>query len=126
VLTCGLMVGGAGCMSRRRPKPAQLGRFRQPSLRMPAPPEPIPDVPLPPEEPEATNLPEQRRRLFLRMQHEHHLSDGAIGRVREIFEHSNILGQGNPSISQHLLTRKECRERRAAGLMRAVSRRTWS
>ncbi|WP_437878622.1 SUMF1/EgtB/PvdO family nonheme iron enzyme [Sorangium sp. So ce513] len=54
-------------------------------------------------------LDEQRRRLFGAMRRELALSDEAMRRVEEIFAASPVLGQGNPALSRHPMSRSECR-----------------
>ncbi len=67
--------------------------------------------------PEPQALREQREVLFNRMKRRLELSDEALAQLQKIFEASPVLGQGNPKISTHPMTRAECRERRAlAGL----------
>ena len=56
----------------------------------------------------------QRDALFETMRTELALSARQLADVREIFAGSAVLGQGNPVISVHPMTREECREIRAA------------
>ena len=56
----------------------------------------------------------QRDALFETMRTELGLSDRQLADVREIFGGSAVLGQGNPVISVHPMTREECRGIRAA------------
>jgi formylglycine-generating enzyme required for sulfatase activity len=42
------------------------------------------------------------------------IPETGITKLREIFAASRWLGQGNPKVTEHPMTRKECRERRAA------------
>jgi sulfatase modifying factor 1 len=73
----------------------------------------------PPEEDDAepSTLEEQRARLFARMRRELALGDDRMQRVEAIFAASPVLGQGNPAITRHPMTRAECRRIRAgAGL----------
>ncbi|WP_437640869.1 SUMF1/EgtB/PvdO family nonheme iron enzyme [Sorangium sp. So ce854] len=58
-------------------------------------------------------LDEQRRRLFGAMRRELALPDEAMRRVEEIFAASPVLGQGNPALSRHPMSRSECRRTRA-------------
>jgi formylglycine-generating enzyme required for sulfatase activity len=51
----------------------------------------------------------QREELFRAMRAELDLRDDQLAAVRRIFERSSILGQGNPLISVHPMTRDECR-----------------
>jgi formylglycine-generating enzyme len=69
---------------------------------------------------EPGTLEEQRRRLFGRMQRELDLPDEALGRVERIFATSPVLGQGNPALSRHPMSRSSCRlARTAAGVSAA-------
>ncbi len=59
----------------------------------------------------ATTLAEQRQQLFVELQQEQGLSDEQMSRIRAIFAGSRIIGQGNPAITRHPMTREECRAR---------------
>lgn len=62
---------------------------------------------------------EQRRALLREMVDELHLSIQQTEDVRAIMERSPVLGQGNPALSVHPMTRDECRTaRQSAGLER--------
>ncbi|XXT24662.1 SUMF1/EgtB/PvdO family nonheme iron enzyme [Sorangium sp. So ce429] len=61
------------------------------------------------EDVEPGTLDEQRRRLFGRMRRELSLSDEAMRQVEAIFAASAVLGQGNPALSHHPMSRSECR-----------------
>jgi hypothetical protein len=61
------------------------------------------------DEAEPRTLAEQRRRLFARMRSELALSDAQMAKVEAIFAASWVLGQGNPAITQHPMSRSECR-----------------
>ena len=54
------------------------------------------------------NIPAQREVLFKNMQAQLDLSDEVMGKTRAIFEESRWLGQGNPKITKHPMTRSEC------------------
>jgi len=41
------------------------------------------------------------------LQHEHGLSDEQINQVRKIFADSRYIGQGNPAVTQHPVTRQK-------------------
>ncbi len=70
-----------------------------------------PDDELPP------TLEQQRARLYAQMQSELRLSEAALEKVRAIIEPSPVVGQGNPKISKHKMTRSECWDiRERAGL----------
>lgn len=62
-------------------------------------------------------LEEQRSRLFARMRSELGLDEAQLGAVQAVFAGSTVLGQGNPAISRHPMSRSECRRvRREAGV----------
>ncbi len=56
----------------------------------------------------------ERESLFDAMSAELLLSESQMSAVRGIFSRSSVLGQGNPAISVHLMTREECRDIRAS------------
>jgi formylglycine-generating enzyme len=65
-------------------------------------------------------LGEQRRRLFARMRPELGITEDQLRTIEAIFAASPVLGQGNPAISRHPMSRSECRRiRREAGVTRA-------
>lgn len=56
----------------------------------------------------------QRNEALLRqLQQEHGLDDDTVQRLRTIFRHSGVIGQGNPAISEHPQTPEQCRASRA-------------
>jgi hypothetical protein len=63
-------------------------------------------------------LHEQRGELLLRMADELRLSRDQLDDVRVILERSRVLGQGNPALSVHPMTRQECRSARASAHVR--------
>jgi len=64
----------------------------------------------------------QRKELLREMVDELQLSREQTEDVRAIFERSIVLGQGNPALSVHPMTREECRSiRHAAGPAREAS-----
>lgn len=67
--------------------------------------------PPPDEQPET--LEEQREQLYRTMRGALGLDEKAVARVREIFEASRPLSQGNPKKTEHPMTRSECRAIRA-------------
>jgi formylglycine-generating enzyme len=78
---------------------------------------------LPRRAPEAAGREEllaQREDLFRVMARELDLSAHELATVREIVENSPILGQGNPRISTHPMTREECRAIRAGAAVPSV------
>lgn len=72
------------------------------------PPPPVVDDKLP------TTLAEQREALYRRMAAELDLSEPSLAEVRSIVEPSPVMGQGNPTITKHPMTRSKCRDIRAA------------
>jgi sulfatase-modifying factor enzyme 1 len=58
---------------------------------------------------QSESLQSQRENLFAEMETRLGLSMEQLARVRQVFEHSSILGQGNPSVSAHPVGRAECR-----------------
>lgn len=56
----------------------------------------------------APALAERNDELLRELQQVHRLDDAELARVREIFRRSGFIGQGNPAISRHPLTRAEC------------------
>jgi len=52
---------------------------------------------------------EQNRVLLARLQEVHGLTDAQTERVRQIFDRSGFIGQGNPAISEHPADPQECR-----------------
>ena len=52
---------------------------------------------------------EQNRGLLMRLQEVHGLTDAQMARVRQIFDHSGFVGQGNPAISEHPADPRQCR-----------------
>jgi formylglycine-generating enzyme len=81
------------------------------------PPPPASSAPQSPEPEESDELPAtleaQRDALLQRMQAESGLDLDALRKVREIFEASPVLGQGNPKTTTHPMSRAECRRRRS-------------
>jgi sulfatase modifying factor 1 len=72
------------------------------------------------EDSDPPTLEEQRRRLFARMRAELGLDAEKLGAVEAVFAGSPVLGQGNPAISRHPMSRSECRRiRREAGVTQA-------
>lgn len=69
---------------------------------------------------EPTTLDAQRVRLFGLLRTELRLSEEQFVKVQAIFAASPVLGQGNPALSKHPITRDECRRiRKEAGFARA-------
>jgi formylglycine-generating enzyme required for sulfatase activity len=56
----------------------------------------------------------QRNQLLLQeLQAVHGLSDQEMAAVRAIFDRSGVIGQGNPAITEHPVTREQCRAKLA-------------
>jgi len=89
--------------ARSEPKPPPT-----PNASAPAP---IPSRPPAPPylDTTATTLAEQRSALFTNMQNQLDLPAGALDKIEAIFAASNYLGQGEPKITKHPMTRAECR-----------------
>ncbi len=72
------------------------------------------------EDSDPPTLEEQRSRLFARMRAELGLDEEKLAAVEAVFAASPVLGQGNPAISRHPMSRSECRRiRREAGVAQA-------
>ena len=71
-----------------------------------------------PDEPEPKTLAEQRERLFATLLAEGFTAD-EVAKIRAIFEASPDLGQGNPAVAVHPMTRAECRKRRSEATLAA-------
>jgi len=88
----------------------QAGRSKAlPAPRLSASPSasvPPPRPPLLDESPQ--DLAAQREVLFKNMQSQLGLADDALAKTRAIFDSSRWLGQGNPKITKHPMTRAEC------------------
>jgi hypothetical protein len=108
----GAALWAAGVASSR----AAMKRVEDEPPRAPPPP---PLVVLTPDEEdvEPPTLEEQRRRLFARMEEGLGLSADRMAAVEAIFAASPVLGQGNPALTLHPMSRSECRRiRREAGV----------
>ena len=64
-------------------------------------------------DPATSELKEQREQLLATMATALELDSARLVQVRALVEASPILGQGNPGLSQHSMSRDECRRRRA-------------
>lgn len=51
---------------------------------------------------------EQNAALLHQIQEVHGLSEAQMQRIREIFAHSTIIGQGNPAVTRHPATPEQC------------------
>ena len=61
--------------------------------------------------PSATSLAEHNELLFNTMQTTHNLTDHQISAVRELFAKSRYISQGNPAVTRHPATTRECQEK---------------
>ena len=61
-----------------------------------------------------STIEEQREALFRRMATALSPGEPAMERVKAIFAGSKLIGQGNPKVTQYPMTRRACREKRAA------------
>jgi hypothetical protein len=59
------------------------------------------------------SLREQNEALFTELQRVHGLDAEAMRKVREVFERSGYVSQGNPAVTRHPATPEQCRERLA-------------
>jgi sulfatase modifying factor 1 len=104
------VVAHPGLSARATPKP--------PPLLVASAPLPIAEPAPPPRPPyldtTAKTLPEQRSALFTNMQNQLDLAPGALAKIEAIFAASDHLGQGEPKITKHPMTRAECRAIREA------------
>jgi formylglycine-generating enzyme len=73
-----------------------------------APPVPARVVP-PYVDTDAKTLPEQREALFSNMKNQLKLPAGALDKIEAIFDASERISQGDPTITKHPMTRAECR-----------------
>lgn len=90
--------------------PPERGSFARARLAELVPSTPPPLVLAPNDEDlEPATLAEQRARLLSRMRDESGLSEEQISAVRAVFDASPVLGQGNPRVTLHPMSRSECR-----------------
>jgi hypothetical protein len=52
----------------------------------------------------------QREVMFENMKHQLGSSDAVLARIREIFASTDWMGQGNPKVTEHPMSRRECLE----------------
>jgi hypothetical protein len=112
VLPLVLVLGLAGAFEARAaltPPPHRTAALDGQSQTPLEPPPPVNER----EDDEPSTLEAQRQRLFARMQAELGVSSAALADVRAIFAASPYLGQGNPAVSQHPMSRSECQRIRA-------------
>jgi hypothetical protein len=93
---------------RAVPKPMPvLSASASVSVTLPAPPPP--KVRPPYLDTTATTLAEQRSALFTNMANQLDLAPGVLDKIEAVFAKSDHLGQGEPKITKHPMTRAECR-----------------
>ena len=56
------------------------------------------------------NLRQANEALLMRLQEVHGLTDSQVDSLREIFQHSGYIGQGNPDITRHPASAEQCRD----------------
>lgn len=110
--------GARSPASSHEPVPsAPLSARALPSAAAPAPSASVPPPPVVAELRypglESELLAERNAALLAQMKQELALGDAQLARVEQVFTDSKWLGQGNPKITQHPMTRAECRERRS-------------
>ena len=93
-----------------KPMPVLSASAPAASVALPSPP---PKVRLPYLDTTATTLAEQRSALFTNMQNQLDLPPGALDKIEAVFARSDHLGQGEPKVTKHPMTRAECRAIRA-------------
>ncbi len=113
LVVCGLVLAAIFKAVRERGAGAATGTPRVVSAPKHLPPvvSAMPSVAPPPpalldESPD--NIPAQREVLLKNMQSQLGLDGEALAKTRAIFEGSRWLGQGNPKITKHPMTRAEC------------------
>lgn len=62
-------------------------------------------------------------RLLRELQQVHRLSEAQMAAIRKIFDASPIIGQGNPAVTRHPLSREQCAAKLAAAHVSYVSAR---
>jgi hypothetical protein len=88
------------------PLPTSDGAAGLASAPEPAPPPPYVEL-------DGGTLTEKNDVLISNMQHALGLNDSQIAAIRAVFAGSEYIGQGNPVVSRHPLSRAQCLERRA-------------
>lgn len=125
LVVAGLVVAAVAKALRQRsaelrPRPPRsVSVTRPPPLPLSASASSAPPPPPPLLDESPDNLAAQREVLFTNMQRELGLSDDALAKTRAIFEGSRWIGQGNPKITRHPMTRAECQAIRAKASFRA-------
>ena len=94
--------------ARLLPQPSPVLNASSSASALPVPPPPPRERP-PYLDTVAKTLPEQRDALFTNMKNQLDLPPGALEKIEAIFAASDHLGQGEPKITKHPMTRAECR-----------------
>jgi len=131
VIATAIVVGGGAALirSRRRPTPppeppvsvTHVPGAQRLDAGPPAPPSAIApeiDAPL---GPEPTSVAEQRAGILAALQSELHVPDAEIDKLRAIFDAAPFLGQGNPKVTVHPMTRQQCREIRVRAGLKSIT-----
>src|SRR6185369_680713 len=71
---------------------------------------------------EPKTLDEQRREMLKRMKALGAVTDAQADEILALLEASKLAGQGNPEVTTHPVSRKQCFERRAAAGVRDVKK----
>jgi hypothetical protein len=58
-----------------------------------------------------SGLTEQRQAILKQIQETHQYSDDQLSDLKKIFESSDMMGQGNPAVTQHPFTPQECKDK---------------
>jgi hypothetical protein len=114
-----LALSACAMLAARRISPPPPARVAAAVAREPAPAGGAAPVALTmdDEDDDPPTLDEQRQRLFARMRRDLGITADQLHAVEAIFAASPVLGQGNPAISRHPMSRSECRRiRREAGV----------
>ncbi|PTW40298.1 hypothetical protein [Rhodovulum kholense] len=69
----------------------------------------------------AQSLADSNAQLFRELQSARGVSGPAIERIQQIFARSRVLGQGNPAITRHAMTREECNSRAGGNALAAYA-----
>lgn len=102
-------------VQRLQPVASSLGAFmdhtlRQLELEQPAEPGPSDTPPSGP--PASESLAEQREDIYRMLVERLDVAPASVLAVRRIFESSDSMGQGNPQVTVHPMSRAECQKRR--------------
>ena len=108
-----------GTVGSRTAAPPAVPAGKLPSAQVSAAPSALPVGPPPLLDESPDNIAAQRAVLFDNLQSQLGLSGEALAKTRAIFEGSRWMGQGNPKITKHPMTRAECQAIRKAHEFRA-------